>query len=133
MVTLLSSDVLSVAREAALLLLRNTPADSVWAAAARNPNPGVRGGVLSYLGKAGKWSQFRLLLQATGDTEPSVSAKAILMLELWVKRFNASFARPGSTDRALIPGLYASASKRFSPALNRELAFIIENAFRPGS
>lgn len=125
---LVSSDVPSVAREAAssLLAAREVPASGVWADALANPNKRVPVSVLGLMWRAGKWEQLRLYLQAVALTQPKLVESGIGMLALWLKRFNRTFVQPAPSDTASLRSLMNSARSQMPQSLSSDLDFILK-------
>jgi len=132
LLNIVCNDVPAVMREAALTLFaeRKTSGESIWAAAARNPDHRARAAVLNVLQIAGKWTQIRLYLEAVADTEPSVSRRSVELLSLWVRKSNASFTQPTATDKITLQRSIAAMGSLLPQGLSRELSFIIETSLR---
>jgi hypothetical protein len=126
----IAGDKPAAVREAAMTLFaeRKISAESIWAAVAANPDRRARIGILHLLQSAGKWAQIRLYLEAAADSEPSVSKRAIELLALWVRKFNATFTQPTPADQTVIQGSMAAVWGLLPLALSRELSFIVDRS-----
>jgi hypothetical protein len=132
LIVVLRMDVPSVAREAAhsLLLSRAIPAIDVWRECLRNPNTRVWLAVLRLFRHAGKWAQMQVYLEASAHRDPLVSAFAVERLQRWIEGSNRSFTRPSASDRATLPFLFNRIRGKLPSALERELSFVLETAWR---
>ena len=128
----IASDRPSVAREAALALLaeRTVAAEQIWGEAKKNPDHHVRTASLNVLRTASKWAQVRIFLDATGDSEPSVSCRAAELLAVWAHRFNVNFTQPTAEDKLALSNALAKLPDVLPRALSRELTFLIETSLR---
>jgi hypothetical protein len=126
----ISTDVPSVAREAAFTLLsgRTVPADVVWAKALTNTDLRIRMSVLKLLKNAGKWEQLRFYLQATADSDPGLAERALGMLSQWLEKFNRSFARATISDLEACVELTEAARRRLPASVARQLDFILKTS-----
>jgi HEAT repeat protein len=125
-----SSDVPSVAREAAFALLcsRAVPADGVWAEAKKNGDRRVRSGVLKLLKNAGKWQQLQFFLEASADSDLNLSELAIGMLSAWMQNSNSSFVQPSTTDTEMSLRPLESVRRCLPAPLVHQLEFILQTA-----
>jgi len=122
-----STDVPSVAREAAFTLLSawTVPADAVWARAFANTDHRIRMSVLKLLKNAGKWKQLRFYLQAAADSDPGLAERALGMLSQWLEKFNRSFVQATISDLEACVELTETARRRLPASVARQLDFIL--------
>jgi HEAT repeat protein len=132
LIAVLRTDVPSVAREAAhsILLSRAIPAVEVWRACLQNPKTRVCLAVLRLFRHAGKWSQMQVYLEASAHGDPAVGAFAVELLRRWIEGSNRSFAQPSASDRNALPVLFDRIRRELPAALERELSFVFETAWR---
>lgn len=125
-----STDVPSVAREAAFTLLsgRTVPADAVWAKALTNTDLRIRISVLKLLKNAGKWEQLRFYLQAAVDSDPGLAERAMGMLSQWLEKFNRSFVQASISDLEACVELTEAARRRLPASVARQLDFILKTS-----
>lgn len=88
-------------------------------------------GILKLLRAARKWIRVQLYLEASLDSKPDVSARAITFLSQWVQKFNTTFTQPTAEDKHIISQLIERARSRLPAKLARELAFIVETLPNP--
>jgi hypothetical protein len=98
-------------------------AELIWAAATKNADYRVRTATLNVVQVVDKWTQIRLYLDAAADGEPSVSKRAVELLALWVRKFNASFAQPTTKDKIALSSSLAAIQNLLPNQLSRELMF----------
>jgi hypothetical protein len=125
-----STDVPSVAREAAFTLLsgRTVPVDTVWTKALANTDLRIRISVLKLLKNAGKWEQLRFYLQAAAGSDPGLAERALGMLSQWLEKFNSSFVQATISDLEACVELTEAARRHLPASVVRQLDFILKTS-----
>lgn len=128
--SLLTSDVPSVAREAALSLLarNNTPTYTVWQKSLQNPNSRVWLAILKVLGSAEKWTRFHIYCDAASNSNARISAYAVDRLQRWILSYNRSFSQPSLGEATVLRESFQQVREKLPSHLVRELDFTLEAA-----
>jgi HEAT repeat protein len=126
----ISSDVPSVAREAAstLMMARSSTVEAIWSAAVSNADQRVHVAVLKLFNRAGKWQQLRVYLEAAGSGNAVLAECSIGLLKMWLFKFNRTFAQPTADDLETAIRLVESIRGRLPEHQWRELAFVLETS-----
>lgn len=127
---LISTDVPSVAREAAFTLfsLRTVSTSAIWTTALTSGNRQIRLCVLMLLKKARKWEQLRFYLEAVVDSDPNIGEFARRLFSQWMIKFNRSFVQPTASDLESCGKALALARHRLPAHLGEQLEFILRTS-----
>jgi hypothetical protein len=72
----------------------------------------------------------QVYLEASAHGDPAVGAFAVELLRRWIEGSNRSFAQPSASDRNALPVLFDRIRRELPAALERELSFVFETAWR---
>jgi HEAT repeat protein len=114
------------ARDALRVRVHLVAVGRLWGIYRGDGRPHVRRDTLILLSGLGKWTSLPYLLRACSDDDPQAANKARDLLQVWLSRFNRSFAPPTPEDLRHAVVALQSAHSALDPALVARLQFTLK-------